>query len=209
MGGRGQLQRSATLSQSKTTAAKEKDGGAKAKFKRPFPYPLPQFSNFSMDFPVHENGVLSYQRRYQMTQQQRISRFRQQRNFRSLRDPTFNYSGGTSTYEPCSREIEDDEQQYLMRPTTPTPPLGMGSGQRRWSPDVDGRSPSLSWRDSSGLQRQVAQQQVRQPLLRSGGGSSSRSREDDAMVENCVSAPLVENARHHPPGMRLNDEPNS
>lgn len=172
-------------------ASKEKDGG-KGKFKRPFPYPLPQFSNFSMDFPVDDDGVLSYQRRYQMTQQQRISRFRQQRNFRSLREPTFNYSGNTSTYERYSREGDEEEHQNLMRPTSPTispPPL-----------PADRQSPS-SWRGSSTLmfggrnqlqhqQPQRPQMRLRQPLLRSGGSSSSRSREDDVVIveNNCVSA---------------------
>lgn len=150
-----------------------------------------------MDFPVNEDGVLSYQRRYQMTQQQRINRFRQQRNFRSLRDPTFNYSGNTS--ERYSRDGADDEHSFLMRPTTPTPPM---TGNRRWSPEVERQSMS-SWRGSSGAmrrQQQVVQQ--RQPLLRSDGsnnssscGGGNRSREEDVvMVENCVSAsPSVRN----------------
>lgn len=185
---------------------KDKDGG-KAKFKRPFPYPLPQFSNFSMDFPVsHEDGALSYQRRYQMTQQQRINRFRQQRNFRSLREPTFNYSGQSSTYE---RETEDEEHQSLMRPTTPTPPVGQRSGgsvsRRGWSPDIDRQSSASSpWRDSSSfaVSRELhgppppqVPVRTRQPLMRGGGGSSSSSRsrdEDIVMVENCVSAPQLE-----------------
>lgn len=155
-----------------------------------------------MDFPVNDDGVgaLSYQRRYNMTQQQRINRFRQQRNFRSLRDPPYNYSG-TSTYE---RETEDDEQQALMRPTTPTPPMGLKS-RRVWSPDTDRQSSQSSWRGSSsfGISRdhqQPPQQpyyvQTRQPMLYRGiaGGTgssnnSSRSREDVVVVENCVSAP--------------------
>ena len=174
------------MSNSKLASGKDKE---KAKFKRPFPYPLPQFSNFSMDFPVNEDGVLSYQRRYQMTQQQRINRFRQQRNFRSLRDPTFNYSA-TSTNERYSREGDEEEQQFLMRPTTPTPPMAA----RRWSPDVERQSVG-SWRgsgaSSSALRRQQMQQ--RQTLLRSDGSNNSssgnRSREEEVvMVENCVSA---------------------
>lgn len=158
-----------------------------------------------MDFPVNDDGVgaLSYQRRYNMTQQQRINRFRQQRNFRSLRDPPYNYSG-TSTYE---RETEDDEQQALMRPTTPTPPMGLKS-RRVWSPDTDRQSSQSSWRGSSsfGISRDHQQPppppqqpyyvQTRQPMLYRGiaGGTgssnnSSRSREDVVVVENCVSAP--------------------
>lgn len=152
-----------------------------------------------MDFPVTDDGVLSYQRRYQMTQQQRINRFRQQRKFQSMRDPTFNYSG-TSTYE---RETEDEEQQALMRPTSPTPPMGSSQcGRRGWSPDVDRQSTSSSWRGSSSLGMAREQQyrqlpvRTRQPLKWGGVGassssnnSSSRSREDVVMVENCVSAP--------------------
>lgn len=178
--------------------SKDKDGG-KGKFKRPFPYPLPQFSNFSMDFPVNDDGVLSYQRRYQLTQQQRINRFRQQRNFRSLREPTFNnYSGNTSTYERYSREGDEEEHQYLMRPTSPTAPP---------PPPLDRQSPS-SWRGSNSLifadryqqqQPQRPQMRLRQPLIRSGGGSSSggnnsssRSREEDVVIveNNCVSGSL-------------------
>lgn len=187
-----------------TSRDKDKDGG-KAKFKRPFPYPLPQFSNFSMDFPSNDDGVLSYQRRYQLTQQQRINRFRQQRNFRSLRDPPLNYSG-TSTYE---RETDDEEQQALMRPRTPTPTMGT-KNRRGWSPDIE-RHSSSSWRGSSvAMSRELPYPlpvQTFQPLIRessnnSSNNSSSRSRvEDVVMVENnSVSAPRVEeNASPHPP----------
>lgn len=173
--------------------------------------------------------MLSYQRRYQMTQKQRINRFRQQRDFRSLRDPPFNFSGGTSTYE---RETTEDEEQLtplMLRPTTPTFGAGMprraanpGAG---WSPELMERNwtaSSTSWRGSSSLgmgsrESDRGPVQTRQPRLRmlhrSGGGgggtmtttssnnSSSRSGEDVVMVEsnNCVSAPQLVSTKTSPP----------
>lgn len=136
-----------------------------------------------MDFPANDDGTLSYQRRYQMTQQQRINRFRQQRNFRSLRDPPFNYSG-TSTYE---RDTEDEEQQALMRPTSPSPVMA-SRGALGWSPDLD-RHSSPSWRGSSSREKPPKTVRTRQPRLRDTGtnsssNNSSRSRDDVIMVES-------------------------